>query len=266
MSMTPAVDGSCTPESLRDMVNAVRVFRRQPPLVDGFRVSYNSDRFIPECMNVGNIAADWSWDVEASRIDLAKDRLPIPKSSVDEFHCYGYAQRLSRGGLQGLIRSVYECLKPYADFRGTVNNLDAAKRKFLQANGLSDPILASQCLDEPLFGPKQIKSFLESVGFAMTELRYGSKYGSTEDIILPGADHDAYTVMKFRTGGDGCCMVGCERLRYHPKDGRSFPSVYCRKHFTQVARILHADMAQKAVVHFTAIKKYRFVAGRRIRL
>lgn len=265
--MTPATDDSvCTPESLRDMVNAARDFRKMPPLADGFRVSYNSDRFIPECVNMGNITATWPWDVVATRIDLAQDKLALPMSSVDEFHCYGYAQRLSQAGLRGLVYSVYDCLKPYAKFQGTVNNLDAAKWRFLQANGLSDPVLASQCLEKPLFGPKQIQSLFESVGFAMTEIRYGGRYDSTEDIILPDADRDAHAAMKLCADGEECCMTGCAEPRYHPKDGRSFPSVYCRRHFTQVARILHADIAQKAVVHFTAVKKYRFVVGRRIRL
>jgi len=264
--MTPADDSVCTPDSLRDMVNAIRDFRGQPLLGDGFSVSYNSDRFIPECVNVGNIAAAQPWDVVATRIDLAQDRLAMPESSVDEFHCYGYAQRLSRAGLLGLARSAHDCLKPYAEFRGTVNNLDAAKRRFLQANGLSDPALASKCLEEPLFGPKEMQTLLESVGFAMTEVRYGGSYKSTEDIVLSDADPNAHAAMKFCVDGEECCVTECSVPRYHPKDGRPFPSVYCRRHFTQAARILHIDLAQKAVVHFTAVKKYRFAAGRRIKI
>jgi len=266
--MTPVDESACTPESLCDMVNAARDFRRLPPLGDGFRVSYNSDRFIPECVNIGNITVSWPWDVVAAHIDLGQDRLAIPASSTDEFHCYGYAQRLSENGLQGLARSVYDCLKPYAEFRGTVNNLHAAKQRFLQANGLSDPILANQCLEKSLFGPKEIQFLLESVGFAMIEVRYGGKYESTEDILLPDADPDIHAATRFctSTSSSACCVSGCEAARYHPKDGRNFPSVYCRRHFTQVARILHADLAQKAVVHFVAVKKYRFERGRRIKI
>jgi hypothetical protein len=49
-------------------------------------------------------------------------------------------------------------------------------------------------------------------------------------------------------------------------DPASCPSIYCRRHFTHAARILHDDIAQKVSVTFEARKEYRVSAGRRIRI
>ena len=267
---------TCNPDSLKEMVSAVREFRCLEPLGEGFKISYNSDRFVPECINVGNIRAEWEWDVAASKFDFSVDGLPLPPESADEFRCHGYIQRLRRPELEGFVRSVHRTTRPFGRFFGSWNNLDAAKRKFLEASGMSDPALAAMCLGEPLT-PEAMKSILEAAGFAVLEIRRGGgRYASVEDVLLPRADRDMARANRFRPppdeGHDECCV--CGKPRFWPQDGIratgvdpfSCPSIYCRRHFTHAARLLHADITAKAVLTFEAVKKYRVSAGRRIRI
>ena len=267
--------GACSPESLREMVTAIRRFRHLEPPGEAFRISYNSDRFMPECINVGNTQADWDWDVVSGKFDFARDALPLPYESVEEFHCYGYMQRLSAAALRGFIQSVHRATRPYGRFCGSYNDLDAAKRKFLAASRISDPALATECLS-PTMTPESLKSMLEAVGFALLSIRRGGgKYKSVEDVLLPGADAGMAEAIRFQPLSDdagGCCV--CGKPRFWPKDGIratgvdpfSCPSIYCRRHFTHAARILHADIAEKAVVSFEAVKKYRVSGRRRVRI
>jgi hypothetical protein len=266
---------TCTPETLLEMATAVREYRRLPAPDRAFSVSYNSDRFLPQCVNVGHLRRGWEWDVVANKIDFAHESIALPRNSVREFHCYGYMQRLQPDAVCGLAATVHACLEPHGRFCGSFNDLDAARRRFLEASRLSDPALASKCLEFPLLSPESLRGMLRSAGFVAEVRRAGGRYGSTEDILLPGAVAAAAGRMRFKAPADsqeGCCL--CGKPRFWPQDGvrapgvdpASCPSIYCRRHFTHAARALHDDIAQKVSVTFEARKEYRVSAGRRIRI
>ena len=257
----------CSVESLAAMVAAVREYRCLPQCGDGFRVSFNSDRFVPDCVNISNLSPAWEPDVWASKFDFAKDTLPLPGGSVDEFRCHGYLQRLGTEALRGFMRGAHTALRPYGLFRGTVNNLSNAKARLLEASGISDPIIMDACLAAPPLTLANLKATLESVGFAVREIKVGGgKYKSTEDVVLPKMDGGRAERMRFSTGGgEDCCIDGCDRPRNHPK-GRQAPSIYCRRHYRHAARAVYEDILEKATVHFEAVKKYRVEGRRRIRI
>lgn len=277
LSATASLTGegaTCNLSSLRDLVAAVRKFRHLDPPGDGRKVSYNSDRFMPECLNVGNMQVEWDWDVVSSKFDFSRDTLPLPYESVEEFHCYGYMQRLPNDVLPHFVQGIHAALVPYGVFCGSYNSFDVAKRKFLEASRISDPSLIAECLASPMT-TSTLKAMLESAGFALLNIcSGGGKYGSVEDVLLPGADAKLAKAVRFRSSSSdkGCCV--CGKPRFWPKDGIralgvdpfSCPSIYCRRHFTHAARILHADIVEKAVIFFKAVKKYSMSNGRRVRI
>lgn len=157
-------------------------------------------------------------------------------------------------------------MRPYGLFRGTVNNLSSAKARFFEASGISDPIVMDACLAAPLLTPAGLRATLESVGFAVKEIKLGGgKYKSTEDVVLSGMDKGRAEMMRFSTAGEDCCIDGCDRPRNRPKD-RQVPSIYCRRHYRHAARAVYEDILGKAAVHFEAVKKYRIEGRRRIRI
>lgn len=254
--------------SLFEIVNAVRGFRQQNLLPeDHLRVSFNSDRFMSSCVNIGNIDRGWGWDIVSPKIDFEQQAFPLPLACAREFHCYGYVQRMRPVQFDRFVKGVYDVLKPYGEFCGSVNPLDEARRRFAKANGIPDMALAAWLMDEPCLDRQQIRRSLEASGFAMMEIRQGRLYKSTEDIVLPKADAPRIKAMYFSSGGgDACAVRKCGRPRYTPSD-RKAPSIYCRKHFTHAARVLHEDITvQSSIIHFSAVKKYFFQSGRRIRL
>jgi hypothetical protein len=249
-----------TPVALRDMVNAVRKFRRLPEIRrrDGFKLSFNTQTFIPGCINLGNQSSIWEWDVLAGQFDFAVDGLPLPPDSVDEFVTEGFVHRLAAKQFEGFATSVYACLKPNAVFKGSFNLLDEAKRRMLEASQMADPQFAEQCLVTEMLSVASFKATVEHLGFAVNLLERGGKYNSVEDINLPEMNPALQ-------GGALCCMVGCPSARFKPQTS-DVPSKYCRRHYTTAARILWHDIAQRAIVMFSVSKRFRFRKGRRVRL
>ena len=236
--------------SMQKMINAARMFRglKTIPLGDGIRISYYSNRFEPLCVNIGD-AEKTSCDLHLPELDFSQEQLGLPPGSIDEFHCYGYIQKLGNEQFPAMAKEVYRVLKVRRFFVGNVNTFDGARLRFLKATEIDDPVLAAQCFDGCL-SERRVREILTQVGFEVVSMeRHGPV--TPDDICLPGVGKMIFESKGFPSD----CAVGrCSGEKFTP-EGWTALSIYCRKHYRRATQVFWDRRQESSVVHFAAAKR-----------
>ena len=252
-----SVGAANTFQSLQKIVNAARKFRglQLIPMDDCIRISYYSNCFMPLCINIGN-AEKTSCDLHLPEPDFSQEQLGLPPRSVDEFHCYGYIQKLGNEQFPAMAKEVYRVLKMRRFFVGNVNTFDGARLRFMKATEIDDPVLAAQCFDGCL-SERRVREILTQAGFEVVRMdRHGPV--TPDDIRLPGVGKVMFDSKRF----PNICAVGrCSGENFTPK-GWTAQSIYCRKHYRRATQVFWDRRQESSVVHFAAAKRRPKISSR----